>query len=252
MIALKSAFLTVFVCMLLLYLLSRISKDNSIVDVFWGIGFVIVSSVVFSQQVTFTLADVILYGCVSIWGLRLTTYIWLRRLGKPEDFRYAQWRKDWGKTEPWRSFLQIYMLQGFILLVMSIPIILAIATSTAEVTENPSWIGIFLFALGFSVEVIADYQKNRFKKKYPNGIMKTGLWKMSRHPNYFGEVILWWGIAFLSWNAGGGLTSFLSAIIITFLIRFVSGVPMLEKAKLGNEDYEKYKTETPIFVPFLK
>jgi steroid 5-alpha reductase family enzyme len=240
--------------MLILYLISRIIKNNSIVDVFWGIGFSVVAAFHLLISDGFYW-QILLFNCLVIaWGTRLALHIFIRNKGKGEDFRYAAWRKEWGKSEPLRAFLQIYLLQGSIMYVMSLMII------QVNLSEPPfssiQYIliaaGIVVFLLGFATESIADYQKFVFKQKLPQGIMTSGLWKYSRHPNYLGEVVLWFGLLLYSTGTGNGWWGLLSFLIIFLLIRYVSGVPMLEKAKKGNPKYQRYAEKTPVFFPFVK
>ena len=241
----------IFGMMSLLYLTSRFTKDNSIVDIFWGFGFVLVAVVLFTVS-PYSLINLILLIMIVLWGARLSLHLANRNLGKPEDFRYAEWRREWGSTEIWRAFLQVYLLQGSIMFVMTISIVLVLANNA---NQDLSWIhivGIVIFGVGFLVETIADYQKSAFKKHSPSKLMKDGLWSISRHPNYFGEVMLWWGIGIYCMASGYFISGLISALVINLLIRFVSGVPMLEKSKVGNKEYEQYAKDTPVFIPYMK
>jgi steroid 5-alpha reductase family enzyme len=229
-------------------------------DILWGPGFAIIAFVCILSLSYFNPSKLNLLFLISIWALRLCAHIFIKNAGKPEDFRYQNWRKSWGKTEWWRSYLQIYLLQGFFMFLIALPIIAFMDaddfTLKAQVWSSPfpyytEWLGIIVAVIGLLFESIADYQKSRFKKINPHGLMKSGLWKYSRHPNYFGEALFWWGIAIFSWSEVSFIYGLTSAAVITVLLRFVSGVPMLEKAKEGNEAYEAYKKETPVFVPFI-
>lgn len=241
-------------CFLGLYILSRFKQDNSIVDIFWGLGFAIVaifSFVMFSEK---SLQKIIFNIMIFLWGTRLSLHIYLKNKGKSEDFRYKKWRDEWGKSEPYRALFQVYILQALFMFIMSL-VIVHVNQSEEIVLKHPYILvaGALIFTVGFLIETIADYQKSVFKKVYPSGkIMKNGLWKFSRHPNYFGEVVVWLGIFIYSIHFGSFWFGFISFAVIFYLIRFVSGVPMLEKSKKDNEAYQQYAKETAMFFPFIK
>lgn len=244
--------LAVFIYMLSFYLIAQIIKDNSIVDIGWGMGFVVLSVTLLLYTGKFSWYHLILFLIVLGWGTRLSIHILLRNLGKPEDFRYANWRKEWGKKAPVMAFFKVFMLQGLVMLIVSLPLIFAFISDQ----NKPSLLnvaGYIVFGFGFIFEAIADYQLTSFKKKAENKgkIITHGLWKLSRHPNYFGEALLWWGI-YLS-AAGGGYEyiSIISPVLISLLLRFGSGVPMLEEKYRQNPAFVEYAKKTSVFVPFL-
>jgi steroid 5-alpha reductase family enzyme len=196
--------------------------------------------------------DIIL---VSIWGVRLASHIGRRKIGKPEDFRYVKWRKDWGAWFPIRSYLQNFLFQGVLALIVSATTIV-IANSATNTTNPIHWwqiAGILLWVFGFSFEAIGDWQLARFLKtnKTPGKIMSVGLWKYTRHPNYFGEVTQWWAIWIISLSLSNSLPAIVSPLLITFLIVFVSGVPMLEKKYKDNPTYQKYALKTSKLIPMI-
>lgn len=237
-----------------LYLLSRMLKRNDIMDIAWGPGFLLIATCMMIRTNYYPSYKWFLFSLIVLWSLRLSVHIWFKNRGKAEDFRYKKWRKEWGKTEWWRSFLQIYLLQGVFMFIIALPIISVLNKTyipSSMPTEGFIVFSSLLATLGLFIETLADYQKSKFKRDNPTGLMKKGLWKYSRHPNYFGEAVFWWGIAcftILSYPILG----FISATTITVLLRYVSGVPMLEKAKEGNPAYEEYKKETPVFIPFIR
>ncbi|MBL6875978.1 MAG: DUF1295 domain-containing protein [Chitinophagales bacterium] len=257
---LESIILTL-ACVSSMYILSRLVKRNDLMDVFWGLGFAIICFFFALRSSQFNTSKLALLFIVCLWAVRLSVHILVKNYGKAEDFRYQNWRKEWGKTEWWRSFLQIYLLQGFFMFLIALPIIAYMikvnSSFTHSTLQSPidaqatRWLGGVISLLGLFIESIADFQKSVFKKKNPNGLMKTGMWGYSRHPNYFGEAIYWWGIAFFTWSEVSFVYGTISALIITILLRYVSGVPMLEKAKEGDAAYEQYKKETPVFMPFI-
>ncbi len=235
------------------FLIGTAIKDNGIMDVAWGLGFVLLSWLLF-----FLFADKrfwqFFFNClVTLWGLRLSIYIFNRNLKKKaEDFRYANWRKDWGKWVVPRAFLQVYLLQGIIMFIVALPIILIHHANT-----EPSWnhvleiLGCIVFFIGFIWESVADHQLAQFKKNSGNKgkIMMTGLWSLSRHPNYFGEMLVWIGLFLIALPYGNWIILLVSPIVMTFLLTRVSGVPMLEKKYKDNAEYLAYARRTPPFFP---
>ena len=136
---------------------------------------------------------------VSIWGLRLAWHIYARHRGKPEDFRYMAWRREWGKWFYVRSYVQVYLLQGALLFLVALPVLM-INRQPAIALSLVSGVGVGVWLFGFLFEAAADAQLARFTRD-PNNrgkILQTGLWRYTRHPNYFGEVVQWWGIWFLA------------------------------------------------------
>jgi steroid 5-alpha reductase family enzyme len=234
------------------YLLSVVLKDASIVDIAWGLGFIVIAAtgVVFHGAHPVLVVHLIL---VTIWGLRLSGHIFFRKLKHAgEDFRYANWRKNWGHTFWWRSFLQVFLLQSIVMLVIALPIIIA-AERGSEKIGPWTVIGVAIWLLGFLCESIADAQLTAFKKDASNKgkLMMSGFWKYSRHPNYFGEAVQWWGIWVIALAVPGAWWTVIGPVAITYFLRFVSGVPMLERKYAGREDFEQYKKRTHAFVPWL-
>lgn len=246
------AALSVFLYMLIFYFIGQIKKNNSIVDIAWGPGFIVLSLVLLIYTGFTGLFNLIIFSAVFIWALRLSVHILIRNWGKPEDFRYAEWRKEWGKKEPWIAFYKVYMLQGAAMLVISLPVIISF-TSMRENFNIINIVGIGIFLFGFLFETIGDFQLSRFKKKKENKgkIIQSGLWKYTRHPNYFGEAVVWWGIYLISFGQGLEYITIVGPVTITLLLRYGSGVPMLEEKYKDREDFQKYAEKTPVFVPFV-
>jgi steroid 5-alpha reductase family enzyme len=245
------AALVVFAFMTFVFILALFLKDNSIVDIFWGPGFIILTVFSLWHSGSIDLKKLLVSSMVLIWGLRLSIHIFLRNRGRGEDFRYANWRRTW-KNFVLRSFLQVFMLQGFFMLVIAWPV-MHINYGAPVGFGMIDFAGIVFFLTGFFFEAVGDYQMVVFKKDPANSgmIIATGLWKYTRHPNYFGEAMLWWGIWLMAVPVVDGIYTLLSPISITLLLRYVSGVPMLEKKYDGRADWEEYKSKTPVFVPFL-
>ena len=168
-----------------------------------------------------------------------------------EDFRYAAWRARWGRWFVLRSYIQIYLLQGSFLLVISLPILLARRPGPGLGLLDLA--GVMVWLAGFGFEAAADAQMGRFKRDPGNRgrIITTGLWRYSRHPNYFGEALMWWGLALIALSVPSGWPGLLGPLTITFLLRFVSGVPLLERKYEGRPDFQEYARRTNAFVPWF-
>lgn len=233
----------------LTYFLALILKNNGIVDILWGLGFVVIAAIAYYFGSDSFVAQLI-FGYVIAWGLRLALHINARNWGRGEDFRYAQWRKDWGKSFFVRSFFQIFLLQWILMQIVAIPIVLGI-TGTLVIPLWQQYLGMLIWLTGFFFEAVGDYQLTKFKKNKSNKgkLMTTGLWSLTRHPNYFGEALLWWGVAVLAYGVTGNIYSFLGPIAIDFLLLFVSGIPMLEKKYQGRADWKLYTRKTSAFIP---
>lgn len=246
------AAIIIFLYFSALFVVGTILKNNSIVDIGWGIGFVILAWMLFVLRLPVSLVRLSITLLVSLWGLRLFYHILKRNHGKPEDFRYVAFRKAWGKWVVPRAFLQVYMLQGVLMFLIALPFILLEGT-TEPVNPLLFALGILVFATGFAFESIGDAQLKDFLGDAANRgkIMTRGLWRYTRHPNYFGEATLWWGIFLLALS--GGVTPFavIGPVTITLLLLFVSGVPLLEKSMKDRPGYAEYAQKTSIFVPWF-
>lgn len=246
------AALAVFIYFFIFFLIAQAIKNNSIVDIGWGMGFIVVALITLFSSGNFTARSIIVTVLIIIWGGRLTYHLFRRNWGKPEDFRYAKWRRDWGKWLIPRSFFQIFMLQGVMMLIIAFPIIL-INASNRPGLNLLDFLGLFIWVVGFFFEAVGDRQLAIFKSDPANKgrIIQSGLWKYTRHPNYFGEVTLWWGIFFLALSVPLGWTGVISPLTITWLMLYVSGVPMLEKKYQDNPEFQDYARRTSKFIPRL-
>jgi steroid 5-alpha reductase family enzyme len=239
--------------MSMLWLLSLLLKNASIVDIFWGIGFVIVAWTAFFLAPQGYLPRKNL-GIImaTLWGLRLALHIGWRNWGKPEDFRYAKWREENGARWWWVSFFKVFLLQGILMWVISAPLI-AVQTSGFPAILTPlDLLGEVLWGIGLAFETIGDLQLARFKSNPANKgkLMITGLWKFTRHPNYFGDALAWWGLYIMALAAGAWWTIF-SPIVMTWLLMNVSGVAMLERTMSLKPGYEEYTRKTSAFFPWF-
>lgn len=234
------------VYMSILFIISLLKKDNSIVDIAYGIGFILI---VWSVSNFSTLPQIIVGVCITLWGLRLAIRIFKRNSGKPEDFRYKKWRDTW-KWFKLRSFFQIYVLQGAIIIGIS-SVSIAVNSINYSGYTSVALIGLAIWMMGFYFEAIGDHELDQFIKNPDNKgkIMDAGLWSLTRHPNYFGEVTMWWGLYIVALSVGAWW-SIVSPLIITYLLLKVSGIPMLEAKYKDNPLYDAYKRRTNAFFPW--
>jgi len=242
----------VFFYMTLFFIIAQIKKNNSIVDMGWGLGFVVIAFYTLFINGNYSFLSILVTTLVSVWGMRLVYHILKRNLGKPEDFRYAAWRKAWGKWLVPRAFFQVFMLQGVIMLVIAYPIIMNNDRSIGSLGYREI-IGLVMWIVGFIFEALGDKQLKEFiaDKKNKGKIMKEGLWKYTRHPNYFGEATMWWGIFIISLSSKSGIYGIISPITITLMLLYVSGVPMLEKHYKNNKEFQAYAKVTSKFIPWF-
>lgn len=245
----------ILVYMLCWFVLAQILKNNSIVDIAWGLGFTAVTLTLGLLDIEqASLAWIMLLAMIWIWGIRLSSHIGYRNWGKPEDFRYQNFRLKWGKHPYWGAFLQVFVLQGFIMWLVLMPVYIAHLANKTDEMNHPGWmqwLGLLIFCVGFLFEAIGDYQLLRFKSKPENKgkIIQSGLWKYTRHPNYFGETALWWGIAVYVLPYSFGWMGLLAPVIMTYLLTKVSGVPMLEEKYKDNPEFKAFAERTPAFFP---
>lgn len=232
------------------FLVSLIKKRNDVADIAWGLGFMLLAWTSFFLSGNSSIRGVMVAILVSIWGVRLAWHIHSRNRGKPEDYRYLAWRKEWGAWFYPRSYFQVYLLQGFLLFLVALPIM----AINNNIGLSFSWldiVGVAVWILGFYFEARGDAELAQFVKNPANKgkILQNGLWAYTRHPNYFGEVTLWWGIFIISLGSTPFIYTIVGPLTITILILFVSGIPLLEKKYAGQPEFEEYKKKTSIFFP---
>ncbi len=238
-------------------------KDNSIMDIAYGQTFIfagIALAYLGISQNIFPPFSFLIVFFILIWGVRLSFRIYKRNKGKPEDFRYATWRELWLKQgKPYffvRSYLQIFVLQAFIVSLILLPLTLSLrATDTPLPVSLLTVLGVILWMIGFFFEAVGDAELDSFiaqRNKHGKKFLTTGLFSLTRHPNYFGEATMWLGLATISLSGGAPLLVFLSPILITLLLLYVSGIPMVEKRWQGDPEWEEYAKKTRGFFPFPK
>ena len=240
--------------MVLLWLVSLWLKNSSIVDIFWGTGFVIFAWVAFLLTPGgFIIRKIFLCVLVTLWGLRLSLHILSRNWGKPEDFRYQTWRKEAGPSWWWKSFFKVFLLQGILLLIVAVPLLAAQIKPLPDHFTSIDVLALLVWLVGFTFETLGDWQLTRFKANPANKgkLLTTGAWRYSRHPNYFGDAAQWWAYYLVALAAGGWWTIF-SPIIMTGLLMRVSGVTLLEKTlKETKPGYQEYVETTSEFIPWF-
>jgi len=238
----------------LLWIISVFLRNVSIIDIFWGMGFVVVNGLYFFESGTFTARRVLLFALVSIWGLRLSIYLAWRNIGKGEDFRYREFRKKYGNRNYWWiSYFQTFLLQGLIMWIVSLTLWGINRLSDGVSLNIIDFIGVLVWTIGFIFEAGGDYQLTKFKKSSAGKrkVLNTGLWRYTRHPNYFGDAAVWWGYGIIC-MAAGGYWYLTGSVIMTLLIINVSGVALLEKTlKDQKPEYIDYISKTSSFFPWF-
>lgn len=236
----------------ILFLIAQQLENFSIVDIGWGIGFLIITWTSFFGGQVSNYPQLLVAILVTIWSIRISTHIYLRNSGKPEDPRYRQWRKQWGKWASLRGYFQVFVLQAILLWIIALPVI-HINYSIEVPNSLILALGVAVWIVGFVWESVADYHLSvHLNKPGKKSLLKTGLWKYSRHPNYFGEATLWLGIWIMvaTVNANA-LYTIISPLLLVFLLRFVSGVPMVERPKAKDRLFQSYAQKTNAMFPWF-
>ena len=241
-----------------LFVFAVIKRDNSIADIGYGIGFILVAYTgLFVGDNPFghtsSFVELVVVALVTLWGARLALRIYTKNKGKPEDFRYAKWRAEW-KFFYLRSYLQVFLLQGVIIYIISLPVLLVTHMGGTDTSDMFALIcGVLVWFIGFFFEAVGDRQLDIFLKKPESKgkLMTTGLWRFTRHPNYFGESLMWWGIFVVAYASGHPLwyIAVISPLLITFLLLKVSGIPLLEAKMSEHPDWLEYARRTSVFIP---
>jgi len=247
--------LTVLVILMtLLWLVSIWFKNVSIVDLFWGLGFVVSAGVYafFSEDIG--TRGFLVLSLVIVWGLRLSGYLAWRNIGKGEDFRYREFRRHYGeKRYWWISYFQTFLLQGVLMWLISVPLLGSMMGQGVQEILMIHLAGLAIWLIGFVFEAGGDWQLARFKSNPANkgSVLNSGFWRYTRHPNYFGDAAVWWGFGLFSISAGSYLPV-LGSLLMTALIIKVSGVALLEKTlKTDKPGYAEYIRRTSAFIPWF-
>lgn len=248
-IPIKELFILMVCHLLLWFSLSRLLRRNDLADVAWGVGFFAIMTYLVVAGKPGSLAW-ILYAMVLAWAGRLSVHLLFRVLQTPEDFRYRTWKESWKGSELLRSFGQVFLLQGMTALTISAPLVVMGCSPDAEFSwwQLP---GALVWLAGFLIEMNADAQLRRYiSLGRPEGrYLRTGLWKYSRHPNYAGDILVWWGFFLMALPMPNGWITVFSPILITWLLYRVSGVPLLEARYGDDEEFFHYREATPAIFP---
>jgi steroid 5-alpha reductase family enzyme len=225
-------------------------RKNDIADIAWGITFIYLALVGQFTASSVSVRGIFVLLLVTVWGLRLALHIGLRNRGKAEDPRYLKWRSDWGSHAAVRAYFQIFLLQGFLSVIILAPVTYIQSHRNYDLNWRDA-LGTAIWLTGFAFEFAGDFQLARFKKDPRNRgrIITSGLWKYTRHPNYFGEVTMWWGLWVIACSIHGGWITIFGPATITILILFVSGIPLLEKRYEANAEFREYRRRTSAFFP---
>jgi len=249
-----SAFPYLFLPLVLLWLFSVIIKNASIIDPFWSIGFLILSFHYYSVTESVGLRSEIVFVLIVLWAIRLSGYLLVRNWGKGEDYRYQKFRKNYGvKRYWWFSFFQVFLLQGILCWIISLPLLAVFYYTIDTGLIWLDYIALALFVIGFIFESLGDLQLWLFKSNSDNKgkVLRHGLWKYSRHPNYFGEAVIWWGIG-LFCLATNTYLPLVGVIVMTYLLLKVSGVSLLERSLSKTKSgYGNYIETTSSFIPWF-
>ncbi len=254
MITLLPTFVLLITLLFLLWIVSLALKDASIVDIFWGFGFVVVAWYCCFRTDGAESRRLLITALTTIWGLRLTIYLFWRNHGKGEDYRYQSMRARVGKNFPFISLFLVFGLQGVLIWLISFSIQ---AAQVARVPNHLTWLdltGAALWLIGLTFETVGDWQLARFKADANNQgkVMNRGLWAYTRHPNYFGDALLWWGLFLIALATSPGWWVIISPILMTTLLMKVSGVALLERTLAQTKPgYEDYVRRTNAFIPWF-
>ena len=238
--------------MVLLWLYSLAKKDASIVDSFWGPGFALIAWVSLVLTAGFQPRKLLVVALVTVWGLRLGVHIFTRNHGKGEDYRYQAMRRRYGDRFALVSLFTVFGFQGLLMWFISMPLQIAQVFATPDRLTLFDYLGAAVWAIGFGFEAVGDHQLKRFKADANNKgkVMNTGLWRYTRHPNYFGDATLWWGYYLVACSVPNGFYTLLSPLTMTIFLMNVSGVALLEKSlKKSKPGYAEYVARTSSFFP---
>jgi steroid 5-alpha reductase family enzyme len=244
---------TILSVLTVVWVLSLRLQDASVADICWGLGFVMLAWLYCLLSPTLTPRSWLVAALITLWGTRLSAHIFHRHHGQPEDPRYQAMRASHGPAFWWRSLFTVFWLQGAILWFVALPLLVAVQATPPATFTALDGLGLVLFAVGFGFEVVGDYQLARFKAEPSNrgAVLDRGLWHYTRHPNYFGDATMWWGIFAVAASTPHGWLTVLSPSLMTWLLMRVSGVTLLEDGlKATKPGYRAYISRTPAFFPW--
>jgi len=250
---LGGAIFLVFCYITLWFAVALATRRNDLADIAWGLGFIAIAAwLLLRDDAPLSTRQFVMSALVAAWGLRLAYHIYKRNLrpGHGEDKRYAAWRRQWGRWFVPRTYLQVFMLQGLFMLIISTPVLVVGSVPDSQLGALDV-LGITIWVGGFAFQSVGDAQLARFLRNPSNRgrIMDRGLWAWTRHPNYFGEATMWWGLAVIALSVPGGWIGILGPVTITWLLTKVSGIPLLEPKMALKPGWEEYAARTSAFLP---
>ncbi len=237
--------------LVLLWLVATSRRDVSIVDVYWGTGFAIIAWIAIGLNRPVLLRPLLLATLTTVWAARLSVHLWRRKRGSSEDHRYAAMRQHHGRRFWWISFFTVFVLQAAILWFVSLPLQVAAVYGSSAPLGMLDVLGVVIWIIGFVFEAVGDRQLARFQANARNErrVLDQGLWRYTRHPNYFGDFCVWWGLYAIAAAGGAGWTV-ASPLLMSLLLMKVSGVTLLEQTITGRRpDYAAYQARTNAFFP---
>ncbi|MEM7344279.1 MAG: DUF1295 domain-containing protein [Chloroflexota bacterium] len=248
-------FAVILLFMTLVWGLSVRLTNASIIDIAWGAGFVIAVWFYFWLTPEGALPRKwLITGLATVWGGRLALYLLWRNWGEEEDWRYQSFRRAGGERWWLRSLVTVFGLQGTVMWIVSAPLLVAQLSPTPAALTWLDYLGVIVWGIGFFFEAVGDWQLARFKANPANQgkLLTDGLWRYTRHPNYFGDAVQWWGFFLIAASVPFGYLTIICPIIMTFLLMRVSGVVLTERRlKSVKPGYETYIATTNTFVPGL-
>ncbi len=245
---------TVLTVLTLAWMFSVRLRDASIADVCWGGAFVLLVWLYGLLSPALTPRAWLVSALITLWGVRLSVHIYRRNHGKGEDPRYQAMRAAHGRAFWWRSVFTVFWLQGALLWFVALPLLVAVRATDPAALTVVDGLGVLLFAIGFGFEVVGDHQLERFRAEPGNRgkVLDSGLWRYTRHPNYFGDATMWWGMYAMAASTPGGWLTVLSPSLMTLLLMRVSGVTLLEDGlRASKPGYRAYIARTPAFFPWF-
>lgn len=246
--------LVVTVMMVVGWFVSLVFRNVTVVDSLWGLGFVLIAWMTLFLSNGYEVRGTLIVAMVTLWGLRLSFYLSWRNWGKGEDPRYGQWREKSGDRFWIVSLFKVFILQAIFMWFISL------APQYGQLAELPNrltWLDIFgavVWTVGFLYESISDWQLARFKSNPENKgkVMDRGLWAYSRHPNYFGECLIWWGLFLVTLATPGSWWTVISPVLVTVVLLKMTGIPLTEKAIADTRPgYAEYAARTNAFIPWF-
>ena len=262
LLSLGIATIVLFIYIVIAFIVCSIKKNNGLMDVFYGPGYVVISLTALIVNLllgnSFSIRHIVMNILVFFWAIRLGGYVYIRNRGKPEDYRYARRREEW-KHFLLQSFFRQFLFQGVVIIIVDIPVWFVNIIDNPPVTNLfdfygiTLWLGAIIWLIGFIFETLGDWSLYKFLQKPENKgkVIDKNVWKYTQHPNYFGEVTQWWGLFIIALAVPFGYITVIGPAYITFQIIKVSGVRLLDKRFKGNEEYQDYKKRTSSFIPWF-